>query len=255
MSEIRKKQWILKWKLRARTREYKKNIAKSRKIISEAMKKGKMAVSWSTGKDSTAMCHLIKRMYPETEILIQFDDCDWPEKKRYADRITSSFQWKPHVVIPDFSVWNRICKGTLGIEDFCSTSNKLTQEGFLDLLLKKQKELGCVGSFLGLRAQESKARKMNFHKRGALYIKKNNTWVCCPLSEWKTDDVFAYLIENNIEINPCYFNNQIISPEEIRLSWAIPMPNQYFYADMEHIRRYYPKQYQRIKQKTGILNV
>jgi hypothetical protein len=60
--------------------------------------------------------------------------------------------------------------------------------------------------------------------------------------------VFAYLVENDVEINPCYFHNRFWRPEEIRLSWAIPTPTSVRYGYVEHLRHYYPEQFRKIRE-------
>ena len=228
--------------------EYKNKVALSKKIIYSAKNNGDFAISWSAGKDSTAMCHLIKSIFPETPIIIQFDDCDWPEKASYVKRIAKGQNWKYHAITPNFSVWLEIVKGKMIYEDFCSQSHRLTKNSFLSLLNKKREELGCNGFYLGLRAEESRARKLNYIQRGSLYKLKRGEWRCCPISSWTVDDVFAYLVENDIEINPCYFNNILRKPHEIRLSWALPLNNTRVLADVEHIKRYYPRQFQKLRE-------
>lgn len=212
------------------------------------MSRGPFVISWSSGKDSTAMCHLIKSIHPETEIMIQFDDCDWPEKRDYAIRTAEKYRWKIHEVVPTFSVWAMASKCRIGYEELCSQSHELTSASFISLLEEKREELGCIGSFLGLRSEESRARKLNLSQRGELYKTKDGVWRCCPLGRWSVLDVFAYLASNNIEINPCYFHNIIKQPEEVRLSWALPTPNGIRRGDLEHIRRYYPKQFARLRE-------
>lgn len=228
--------------------EYKRKIAESKRIIHSSKNKADFAISWSAGKDSTAMCHLIKSIFPEIPIIIQFDDCDWPEKANYVERVAKDQNWKYYSVTPNFSVWSEIVGGRIIYENFCSQSHKLTKNSFLSVLNKKKDELRCNGFYLGLRAEESRARKLNYFQRGSLYRLKTGEWRCCPIGNWSVNDVFAYLVENDIEINPCYFHNIIRKPHEIRLSWALPLNNTRVFADIEHIKRYYPKQYQRLRE-------
>jgi len=235
------------WFLHSKTREYSRHLQYAKDDINRAVDIGKFVISWSTGKDSTAMCHLIKSMYPDTPIMIQFDDCDWPEKRRYATKITAKYGWEVNEVIPGFSVWELAQKSKIGYDELCSQSHELTKKSFLELLEKKRLELKCIGSFLGLRAEESRGRMVNMATRGELYKVNSGAWRCCPLGRWTVLDVFAYLASNSIPVNPCYFHNAISSPENIRLSWALPTPQGARRGDIEHIRRYYPEQYRRLR--------
>lgn len=199
------------------------------------------------------MTHLIKELYPETPIMIQFDDCDWPEKRVYAERVAHAQGWNFHRVEPGFSVWERSYSCQLGFENICTQTHVFTQDSFLAVLHEKQQELDCSVVFLGLRSQESRSRYLNLAKRGELYQLKNGEWRCCPLGRWTAEDVFAYLIEHEIEINPCYFYNRFHTPEDIRLCWALPTPTGIRYGDLEHIRFYYPKQFQRLRDRGVIV--
>jgi 3'-phosphoadenosine 5'-phosphosulfate sulfotransferase (PAPS reductase)/FAD synthetase len=244
---------IMQWRLHANSDEYRKHIAHSRKIIHHAHEKGKCVLSWSAGKDSTAMTHLVKSIYPETPIIIQFDDCDWPEKREYVKRVSNRHGWKYYLVEPNFSVWENSLKYNIGFDYICATNHEFTKNTFLSLLNTKQKEIGCSVVFMGLRSQESHARSFNLKNRGELYQLKNKEWRCCPIGAWKVEDVFAYLIENDIEINPCYFHNRFKQPEDIRLCWALPMPAGITKGDLEHIRFYYPSQFQRLRSRGVIV--
>jgi 3'-phosphoadenosine 5'-phosphosulfate sulfotransferase (PAPS reductase)/FAD synthetase len=238
----------IRWKLRSKTYEYKRHVNRAVSAIYAAHNVARMIVSWSTGKDSTAMTHLVRSLYVDTPIMIQFDDCDWQTKHDYAGRVANAQGWDVHRVEPDFSVWECIKNGRIGEDNFCSLSHTLTRDAFLTPLAAQQRELDCNGVYMGLRAEESRARRIHLRSRGELYQLKSGEWRCCPLARWTSEDVFAYLVANEIEINPCYFNNRFLPPEEIRVSWAIPTPTSIRYGDMEHIRYYYPEQFRRIRE-------
>ncbi len=239
------------WRLHSKTRQFNLRVEESRNVIGIALETGRFVISWSTGKDSTAMAHLIKSIDPETPIMIQYDDCDWPTKRAYADRICKSLGWEPHNVFPKFSVWEAVEKYQVGIEDICSINCSITQEAFLKPLDQMRQSLGCNGVFLGLRAEESNPRKWNFRSRGFLYQIKDGTWRCLPMTRWSALDAFAYHVKHGIEINPCYLQNRFQKPEDIRLSWALPTPRSQCNG-MEHIRFYYPEQYRRLRERNVI---
>jgi 3'-phosphoadenosine 5'-phosphosulfate sulfotransferase (PAPS reductase)/FAD synthetase len=238
----------MRWRLRASMPEYRRHVSYAVAAIHAAQRAARMVVSWSTGKDSTAMTHLVRSLYTDTPIMIQFDDCDWPTKRAYADRVAATQGWDVHRVEPEFSVWERMRAGKIGEDEFCSQSHSLTQDAFLKPLAAQQQALGCNGVYMGLRAEESKARNAHLRSRGELYQVKSGEWRCCPLARWTSEDVFAYLTEHGVEINPCYFNNRFLPPEDIRVSWAIPTPGSLVHGDMEHFRHYYPEQFRRMRE-------
>jgi 3'-phosphoadenosine 5'-phosphosulfate sulfotransferase (PAPS reductase)/FAD synthetase len=193
------------------------------------------------------MVHLVHSIEKAIPIVSQFDDCDWPEKRPYMERVAEQHGWLFHSVEPGFSVWEAVQSYRIGAENICDTKHLVTLNAFLRPLKAATDRLGCNGIFLGLRAAESSERKKNFGQRHHVYRIADGTLRCCPLSTWSTKDVFAYLVANNIEINPCYFHNAICPPEEIRLSWALPTVG-WRGRDIEHIRRYYPRQFRRLRE-------
>lgn len=237
------------WRLYSQTYEYKKTLKSAITITQMAKDSGqKYAIFWSGGKDSTVMTHLVKSIWKECEIVSQFDDCDWPETKPYIVSVATKLDWFVHEVYPNFSVWEYVqkkCK--LGIEDLCAKTHRLTQEAFLKPLDEVKQQLGCTGSFLGLRRLESNARKKNYKFHGHTYTTKSGETICMPLIHFDAKDVFAYLVSNDIEINPCYLQNRFKSPEEIRLTWALPTVMGIGTGDLEHMRMYYPDHFRKFR--------
>lgn len=237
----------LEWSLRARQYDHINLVKEAKSIVRRAIEKADFTVSWSAGKDSTAMTHLVKSVCPDIPIIIQFDDCDWLEKEPYVERIIKKYGWNIHRVYPKFSIWEQALKTNIGTDNICAQSHNLTKYGFIDPLDKKRKQLNCDGAMLGLRMKESIARKINLASRGPIYETKKGGWRCCPLWNWEARDVFAYMTHRDIEINPCYLKNKFLEPEEIRLSWALPTPSGISRNDMAHIRYYYPEHYRKLR--------
>jgi len=239
---------IIRWKLISNRNGFKRCVEGTKQIIRNAVTCARFCVCWSGGKDSTAMCHLVKEMYPDIPIVVQFDDCDWPEKKAYIRTVAEMFGWVIHSAQPLFSVWDKVKDIELKGERITDQTHWITREGFISPLEKKRKEIGCNGAFIGLRIEESRARFLNHAVRGEVYKVANGEWRALPMSYWKTSYVFAYHVANDIPINPCYFNNGYYQPEEIRLSWALPQSSENYYAHLQHIRTYYPKQYAKLRE-------
>lgn len=256
LKELKDKYHLAKmqeWRLYSQTYEYKKTLKSAITITQMAKDSGKKyAVFWSGGKDSTVMTHLVKSLWKECEVVTQFDDCDWPEKKPYIVSVANKFNWVVNEVCPDFSVWEYVKKCKLDIENLCSKKHNLTQESFLKPLDEMKKQLECIGSFIGLRKMESNARNRNYKFHGHTYTVKSGETICMPLTHLDAKDVFAYLVSNDIEINPCYLKNSFKSPEEIRLSWALPTMSGISRGELEHMRMYYPEHFRKFR-KMGLI--
>jgi len=242
------KNYQLRWRLNQNTSSYRKNLQRAITAIHAAYATGKCSSSLSGGKDSVVVTHLAKTLYPDIEIITQFDDCDWAEKEPYLDALSKKYSWTIHKVYPKNSVWEQFLKSNIGYDDICATTNPLTKESFLAPLKEKQAELNIDVVMLGLRAEESLGRKMNYRKNGELYQLKDKEWHCCPIGNWRTIDVFTYLTVNDVDINPCYFYNAFQKPEDIRVCWALPTPRGFSEGIFEHLRKYYPEQFKKLRE-------
>jgi 3'-phosphoadenosine 5'-phosphosulfate sulfotransferase (PAPS reductase)/FAD synthetase len=68
--------------------------------------------------------------------------------------------------------------------------------GELSKFVKKQ---GWMGQFLGLRIEESnQRRKMLGHRSGLYFANNRKMWTCCPIYCWSGQDVWAYLVTQNL---------------------------------------------------------
>jgi 3'-phosphoadenosine 5'-phosphosulfate sulfotransferase (PAPS reductase)/FAD synthetase len=251
--------YILKWRLYSKTWKHKHRVGCALRIIEEAKKTGlKWSISWSGGKDSTSLTHLVKSVIPEAVPVSQLDDCDWPEKQPYIESVAAEQGWSDfRFACPDFSVQDAFMDVEL-LEKVSApldkvNSNPVSRAAFVFPLCRVQKELDVGGFFMGLRSKESIARKINFIKNGNIYSGKDGFFRCLPLERWEAIDSFAYLVSNDIGINPCYFQNRFLEPEDIRTSWAIPSfitPSTVAVThEEEHLKYYYPEIWEKLKDR------
>lgn len=240
--------YVALWRLHAKTAAFRKAVLLAESIVRRAaIKCPTLAVCWSGGKDSTAMAHLVRRIVPDAKLVVQFDDCDWPGKRPYIDEVCGRFHWTIHAVEPDFSVWEAMKQeGNIGNADFCSLRHWITREAFIQPLESAMHLVGARCVCIGLRDLESKTRKINSARRGTVYQLANGSWRCLPMAKWTARDVFAYLILNNIPINPYYLSDPMLHPEDVRLSWAIPVASGCD-GGMEKFRRTYPERFRALR--------
>jgi len=222
-----KEKWLLLWGYHAESASFKKKVRKTREVIDEFLSiKGnsKVYCAWSTGKDSTALLHLILQVNQHIRVMSQNDDIDTDEIRSYRDKIVDSFSIKVDEVSTEYKILDFIKDYGIDItEDICSHGTTMSDTLFYKPIENYRKENNFTGYFFGLRRHESKAREKNFLSRGHIYRKKNKAFVCQPLAEWTARDVFAYLVSNNIPINPIYFFTKFKkSPEYIRSNYLLP---------------------------------
>lgn len=196
-------------------------------------------LSWSAGDDSTALSCLMRlelglkihhvmsntRLeYPETirnmhryVKVLEADNCPvtiaYPDKKPpqvwkesgiplYSKELASKYrQWVAtgndnHLkLVPDYlhEPFRKLKEANIMLTDKCCDELKKKP------MKKVHKKFGFKGSFTGVRAAESRARKLAYIQRGALYNStRNRQWICNPLIHWSHEDVVRMLDRHNI---------------------------------------------------------
>lgn len=130
-------------------------------------------VACSFGKDSAALLHLVRTYRPDIEARF----IRWPESGLLADFDRVIGEWRElgaNVVILDLTR---------------ATLDERTP-GRWDALRNLSP---ADGQFVGLRADESRARQITLNAHGHLYRTAAGYWRSCPLARWNTLDVAAYV--------------------------------------------------------------
>ena len=198
-------------------------------------------LSWSAGNDSTALSLIMRKQmglkihhvmsntrleYPETirnmhrykkelesegtPITIAYPDKRpmevWAEDgiPLFSKELASKYrQWiatgnDNHLKkVPEYLIaaFQRLKAAGIMLTDKCCDELKKKP------MKKIHKLHGFKGSFTGVRASESQARKLAYLQRGALYnSSRNRQWLCNPIIHWSEDDVQRCLSEHGVEL-------------------------------------------------------
>jgi len=235
--------WRELYLLHANTKAFKKKVQTAKERIAEFLEIGAKnpRVMWSCGKDSTAMMHLINEDF-DVAAISEKDDMDFPDELQYLHTLVDKYNWSVEVVSPDVKLWDIIHQFDF-TDDIHSNNTKFSADFFYSLLKKEKEKQGCKAVFLGLRAQESKGRRINAVTQRHIYY--NLSWkelICQPIWDWSGKDVFAYLFDREVPIMDVYFKTKFVdSPEDIRKSWILPSAKtsrgqamwlKYYYPDL-----------------------
>lgn len=229
----------------SKTDIYKRNLQRAIDISSEFLEMDlNHNVSFSCGKDSTVLVHLVNSIKPGIKIVSEKDDMDFPEELPYLERLREKYNLNIDVITPPVSLWEEILKHSI-TEDIHSKGTDFSDEYFYGLLAKYHKENNVNASFLGLRQSESRGRAMNFRTKGHIYFNKSwggfGQWICQPLALWSAKDIFAYLFSNDVPIMEVYFKTKFVkSPEDIRKAWILPS-HQSNQGQALWLKYYYPQ--------------
>jgi phosphoadenosine phosphosulfate reductase len=188
--------------LYARLHGFENRVTSALKLIEKAMEKGIVGVSFSGGKDSTVLLDLVRRVCPDAPAAFFDSGC---ELRQTYDVIK---HYRVEIIKPEMSLIE-MCKhgGYWGYEhpmdaeatfDFGKVLIDEPAKEFID-----RHHLAVVA--MGLRIEESVARKINAKVRGTFYFAEYmNVWHLCPLQNWTTMDIWAYIVSRKLKYNEAY---------------------------------------------------
>lgn len=214
------------YRAHAKTRAYLRRVDKALLVIEEALKgRTKPVIAYSGGKDSGVIAHLARRIDARIPLVHHAapdpfgtrEFCEW-----FADELQADL----YLVESGLSAEERaaIVAGVEGdiTERSLGASGPLGRALF-QAIREFDEEHGTDLVFLGLRAEESRARRLNRMRKGVVYDVRDGPRRCCPIVDWKTPDVFAYHVAEGLGWHPVYdCERNHPEPERIRLGSAIP---------------------------------
>lgn len=199
----------------AKMPQYKKRISQANKIISASLETCKTPyVSCSFGKDSAVMLHLVLQHQPN--IPVKF--LRWRGETENIDCFDA--------VIDEWLIRCNINLEQIELSRDSLSDNRSQRWSIL--------HQGCDLIFIGLRAQESKQRRISLRRHGASHILKSGIVRSCPIAWWETHDVAAYVAEHKLPM----LNTYELSIDG-RTSARVPRENynirENFYDEMREI--------------------
>lgn len=191
------------------TRGFERRVSRSLEIIRQAAEIGRIGCSYSGGKDSTVLLHLVRQVQPEAPAAFYDSGCEYPgtyEMVRHHGAIT---------IKPQKSLLEMCRYG--GYWGYATPTDPEAEFDFFSFLVAEPsarfvEEYGIQVLAMGLRGQESSGRRLNARRRGELYPIKNAAlshgdaalWHLCPLAFWSENDVWAYIASRELRYNPAY---------------------------------------------------
>ncbi len=243
--------WRRQALLHARSRSHLRMLNNAKRAVEKAVNlASRWAVMMSGGKDSTALTHLVcAEMGYKFPIGSEKDDLDFPGEEEYVTEIAAMCGAPLHILRPPFSAegyLRSIAGNLLPDGNLHSRAAKLSKECFYNVV--EAFSADYEGIFLGLRAKESRGRRMNRICRGLVYQKKAGQWVAEPLGDWEGIDVYAYLLSRDIPMLPVYKCIALMhkdDPAQIRKSWYVPGDHA-AQGGIAWLRRYYPSLFDKL---------
>ena len=165
-------------------------------------------VACSFGKDSAVMLHLI--LLQRGDIPVRF--IRWMNETELIDNYD-------HVI----AMW-----GNINLEQVILSRLSLSDKR------KDRYQTSTYDSyFIGLRSQESVARRFTLQKHGIFYKNKAGMVRISPLADWSEDDISAYVYANNLPTLNTYLDHGMSSRTSSRIPRADHGIRESFLVDLK----------------------
>ena len=175
-------------------------------------------IAFSTGKDSTVVLDLVWKQ-DSTVPAVYFDaQCSYPESAEMLDTMIADgrpvMRWPTEE--PFLETLKRMGLDNPRLE--YETMKKTVWQPIKSLIAKYQFD----GVALGLRGEECYGRRKLYQVRGGLFWqKRDSVWECLPIAQWSYNDVWAYIVSNDLKYCGVYDKLWDAPIDDQRLSfWA-----------------------------------
>jgi len=196
------------YRLRTKLPVYKRRVAFSLSAIEEYLLRDTFYMSFSGGKDSLALLHLVSTIKAVPIVFI-----DSGAELDATHNCISEIEALGHKVLryyPKLSIVE-MCKQAAfwGAETDNEVTWKLSQ--WRETLLNEPArralaDTGVSAICLGLRKSENRGRLMMLNKYGIEFVRQDGMKIFSPIANWHGDDVIAYCLENDLPISSEYLS-------------------------------------------------
>jgi phosphoadenosine phosphosulfate reductase len=193
------------------------------KLIEQAIRRYKenIAVACSFGKDSIVVLHMALKFNPNIKVVFNNTGVEFPENIKYKEKIKKLWNLNLIETKPIKTFWQ--CIEEYGVPDI-RVKNKGSNTPMCCIYCKEKpadkvyKDNKIIAIMTGITAEESRQRKLLIARYDnkddshdnvkfcgqRYYMRSSGFWKLHPIVYWREEDVWRYIKENNIPINPVY---------------------------------------------------
>lgn len=201
-------------------------------------------IAWSTGKDSTLCLRLALRVDPKIQVVYFDADSCLPDSEKFIERLVPEWNlnFRRVKTRPILDVLAQYGLTYPGIE-------YQTMKATVYEPIKSLRAEGYDGVIVGVRAEESRGRKIAASALGSMFRAKSSGMLTCwPLAQWASRDVWGATINGELPYNTAYDKTRFAEFEEMRVSYWAGETNR-TYGRYVWLRYYYPDLYRRLAER------
>lgn len=209
-------------------------------------------LSYSGGKDSTAVAILAKELQLPIPLVYFASDLDYPENASYVQDFASKYDFDLHVIeapsleqlLDDGAFFNHF-KDSKNIAPSSYRKAKIHLPA-----LQAASEVGR-SVLWGVRADESAGRAALLNPtRGLTYNKSLETMMCAPLWNWTSMNVSSLFLRYDVPLNPIYTKlaNLGVLPDKQRVGSVLDGDGLDF-GRITQLKRGWPELYEQLRRR------
>lgn len=168
---------------------------------------GQVYASFSGGKDSLVVAHLIRRVHPDCPLVWvnQGESAEWPDCVELIHHLRGQ-GWNIVELCPVRGLWQLYLDLGIPLDGRMTTTldAQINQRLIYDPLEEYQERHSIKGYAWGIRKQESRGRRQYLLSKGELYQRKDGLWVCSPVGFWSTQEIWQYIDQERLPYPAIY---------------------------------------------------
>ncbi len=175
--------------------------------VEEHLAAGDGYVSWSGGKDSTAVVHLAANIAPDIPVVFFDSGLEFPETYTYLEQLAERWQLNFHRIAatPDaLTIMRRSGAWHDDPADVPDRADIDMHHALVTVPSRTAHQRFGLHNLWGLRAEESQGRQALLRPRDGVFWRENTHRVCSPIWDWRETALHAYLVAHDVPLNPVY---------------------------------------------------
>lgn len=237
---------VATWRMHARTSGFKARVRATLDRIRDIEAEGLRLFLALCGKDSTALAGLLCEAGVTFHATHVHTELNTPGTLDHVLAVADLVDCSLDVYEPERDVWELLAAPVVNGKD-----PLLDHASSGSLLVAYTYEGDWDGSWTGMRAEESRGRRMNARARGALYqLAVDDKWIAQPMLWWTAQDVYAYIVDRGLPMHPHYrlaYEKCGATPERSRVDCIVTPDRVAALGANAESRRLYPDLWARIE--------